>query len=116
MAKVKVQIVVSAVSQNGDYKGRVINGWETFQIKIKGEPVTKKRQWTMWLELPSNLAKDDVVEFTGELGTKAGTFDKDGQTFQTVEHSINEPSYTVISRGIPLEPKPITELTENPPF
>jgi len=116
MAKVKVQIAVSSVAQNGDYRGRVINGWETFSIKIKGEPVTKKRQWTMWLELPSDIAKDDVVEFTGELGTKSGTFEKDGTTYQVVEHFINDASYTVISRGIPVAPKPITELTSEPPF
>jgi hypothetical protein len=116
MAKVRVQIAVSSVAQNGDYRGRVVNGWETFSIKVKGEQVTKKRQWTMWLELPSDIAKNDVVEFTGDLGTKAGTFDKDGQTFNVVEHSLNEPTFTIISRGIPVAPKPVTELTENPPF
>jgi len=116
MAKVRVQIAVSSVAQNGDYRGRVVNGWETFSIKVKGEQVTKKRQWTMWLELPSLIAKDDVVEFTGDLGTKAGTFDKDGQTFNVVEHSLNEPTFTIISRGIPVAPKPTTELTSEPPF
>jgi hypothetical protein len=102
MAKVQVQIVVSKVAENGDYKGRVISGWETFQINVKGEQITKKRQWTMWLELPSPIIKDDVVTFVGELGTKAGSFEKDGNTYQVVEHSLNNPTYTVDVKAVPL--------------
>lgn len=102
MAKVQVQITVSKVAENGDYKGRVISGWETFIINIKGEEITKKRQWTMWLELPSAITKDDVVTFVGELGTKAGSFEKDGTTYQVVEHSLNKPTYTVDVKAVPL--------------
>jgi hypothetical protein len=102
MAKVQVQIVVSKVAENGEYKGRVISGWETFQINVKGEQITKKRQWTMWLELPSPIIKDDVVTFVGELGTKAGSFEKDGNTYQVVEHSLNAPTYTVDVKAVPL--------------
>ena len=29
MARVQVQIVVSSVAENGEYKGRVIKGWES---------------------------------------------------------------------------------------
>ena len=102
MAKVQVQIVVSKVAENGDYKGRVISGWETFVINVKGEQITKKRQWTMWLELPSPIIKDDVVTFVGELGTKAGSFEKDGNTYQVVEHSLNHPTYTVDVKAVPI--------------
>jgi hypothetical protein len=116
MAKVSVQLHVSTVAQNGDYRGRVINGWETFSIKIKGESVTKKRQWTIWLDTPSDLAKDDVVEFTGELGTKNGKFTKDGQDIAVVEHFINDARYQVITKAAPSEPKPVTEFTAEPPF
>ena len=116
MAKVSVQIVVSKVAENGDYKGRVISGWETFTINVKGEQVTKRRQWTMWLDLPAAINKDDIVTFTGDLGTKAGSFEKDGQTFAVVEHSLNNVSYTVNQSAVPLPPKPVTEFTENPPF
>jgi hypothetical protein len=116
MAKVSVQLHVSSVAQNGDYRGRVINGWETFSIKIKGESVTKKRQWTIWLDTPSDLAKDDVVEFTGELGTKNGKFTKDGQDIAVVEHFINDARYQVITKAAPSEPKPATEFTAEPPF
>ena len=116
MAKVSVQIHVSSVAQNGDYRGRVINGWETYSIKLKGEQVTKKRQWTIWLDSASDLAKDDVVEFTGELGTKNGKFEKDGQEIAVVEHFINEARYQVITRATLQAPKPTTELTSEPPF
>jgi hypothetical protein len=125
MAKVQVQITVSKVAENGDYKGRVISGWETFQINVKGEQITKKRQWTMWLELPSAITKDDVVTFVGELGTKAGSFEKDGTTYQIVEHSLNHPTYTVDVKAVPIPntaatngwntPAP-THDPSNPPF
>lgn len=116
MAKVSVQIHVSTVAQNGDYRGRVINGWETYSINIKGEQVTKKRQWTIWLDSAADLAKDDVVEFTGELGTKNGKFTKDGQDIAVVEHFINQARYTVIHKAEPSAPKPVTEFTAEPPF
>ena len=116
MAKVSVQLHVASVAQNGDYRGRVINGWETYSITLKGEQVTKKRQWTIWLDVASDLAKDDVVEFTGELGTKNGKFEKDGQEIAVVEHFINDGRFQVISRATPVAAKPITELNSEPPF
>jgi hypothetical protein len=105
MARVQVQIVVSSVAENGDYKGRVFKGWESFTITVKGEPVNKKRQWTMWLDLPAAINKDDIVTFTGDLGTKAGSFEKDGQTYQVVEHSLNNVTYVVNSSAVPIPPK-----------
>jgi hypothetical protein len=105
MARVQVQITVSKVAENGDYKGRVISGWETFVITVKGEQITKKRQWTMWLDAPSSIIKDDIVSFVGDLGTKAGSFEKDGQTYQVVEHSLNNVTYKVDQHAVPLAPK-----------
>jgi hypothetical protein len=124
MAKVQVQIVVSKVAENGEYKGRVISGWETFLITIKGEQITKKRQWTMWLDATSEIGKDDVVTFTGDLGTKAGSFEKDGNTYQVVEHSLNNVAYTINTKAVPIPAKanegwntPASNgFTENPPF
>lgn len=115
MAKVSVQLHVSSVAQNGDYRGRVINGWETYSIKIKGESLTKKRAWTIWLDVASDLAKDDVVEFTGELGTKNGKFTKDNQDIAVVEHFINEARFQVISKATPTV-APVTELNAPTPF
>jgi hypothetical protein len=116
MAKVSVQLHVSSVAQNGSYTGRVINGWETYSIIINGESVTKKRQWTIWLDTPSNLVKNDVVEFNGELGTKNGKFTKDGQDIAVVEHYINNARFEIITKAAPSEPKPATEFTAEPPF
>jgi hypothetical protein len=124
MARVQVQITVSKVAENGDYKGRVISGWETFVITVKGEQITKKRQWTMWLDAASSIVKDDVVSFVGDLGTKAGTFEKDGNTYQVVEHSLNNVTYKVDQHAVPLPAKandgwntPASNgFTENPPF
>jgi len=126
MAKVQVQIIVSKVAENGDYKGRVISGWESFTIRVKGEPVNKKRQWTMWLDAASSIVKDDIVTFTGDLGTKAGSFEKDGTTYQVVEHSLNNVTFKVDTHAVPLNSNPAndgwntppatTELNQNPPF
>lgn len=124
MAKVQVQIVVSNVAQNGDYRNRVITGWESFTIQVKGVPTDKKRQWTMWLDAPAEIGKGDVVTFTGDLGTKAGTFEKDGTTYNTVEHSLNQVSFTINSKATPAPavndgwntPPATTELNQNPPF
>ena len=105
MARVQVQVVVSSVAENGEYKGRVIKGWESFTITVKGEPVNKKRQWTMWLDLPAGINKDDVVTFTGDLGTKAGSFEKDGTSYKVVEHSLNNVTYRVDTPAVPIPAK-----------
>lgn len=123
MAKVQVQITVSKVAENGEYKGRVISGWETFIINVKGESITKKRQWTMWLSEAASIVKDDVVTFVGDLGTKAGSFEKDGTTYQVVEHSLNNVTFKVDTHAVPLPPKAegfavpsATEFTQAAPF
>ena len=101
MAQVKVQIAISKVAANAGYVGKVVGGWETFQITVKGEPVTKKRSWTMWLDKDYGINKGDVVEFIGELGTKADgtTFEYNGVTYYKVEHSLNVTSLTTISKA-----------------
>jgi len=117
MAKVVVQISVSSVSANGDFRGRVIKGWETFQITVKGEPVTKKRVWTMWLDYPSDITKGDVIEFEGQLGTKVADYEtKDGTTGKTVEHSLNQCQWRAISRAVPLPANPAVEVSTDSPF
>ena len=123
MAKVQVQIVVSKVAENGDFKGRVVSGWESYNVQFKGEQVSKKRQWTMWLDAPSEIAKDDVVTFTGDLGSKATSFEKDGQTYPLVEHSLNNVSFTINSKAAPVAAKtddgwntPPSTFTVNAPF
>jgi hypothetical protein len=78
----------------------------------------------MWLDAPSAINKDDIVSFVGDLGTKAGTFEKDGNTYQVVEHSLNNVTYKVDQQAAPVAPKtndgwntPATNgFTENPPF
>lgn len=101
MAITTVQIHVTSVAGNGEYAGKVIKGWETYSIHIKGESVTKKRLWTAWLETPSTLKATDVVELIGELGTKATEFTKDGNTYKTVEHTLNKARYNIIKLGDP---------------
>lgn len=119
MAETKVQFVVTSVSQNGDYRGKVIYGWETYQGTMKGnQTFTGKRQWTIWLEFPSELAKGDLAEFVGELVTKKGTYKKDESSpeIEVIEHSLTAARYTLLSKGEVQAPKPVTEFTAEPPF
>lgn len=100
MAQVKVQIAISKVAANAGYVGKVVGGWETFQITVKGEPVTKKRLWTMWLDKDYGINKGDVVEFIGELSTKIAPYQaKDGSQANGIEHSLNVTSLTTISKA-----------------
>lgn len=102
MAIVSVQLHVSKLAGNGDYANRVIQGWETFSINVKGETVTKKRLWTIWLDKPCDLVKGDVVEFHGELGVKAGEpKEYMGKMYTPVECSMNEVRYNVIKKMDP---------------
>jgi hypothetical protein len=59
---------------------------------------------------------DDVVTFVGDLGTKAGSFEKDGNTYQVVEHSLNNVTYKVDTKAAPSAPKAETEFTQVAPF
>ena len=82
MAKVTVTGIVSSVA-----KERVINLWETFDVQ--GRQVFRK--WTIWAEVPWGLAKGDWIEVEGDLGSKIGSYEKEGETKQTIEHSLNSP-------------------------
>jgi hypothetical protein len=82
MAKVNVAGIVAGV-----HKERIISLWETFDVN--GREVYRK--WTIWADIPWNVAKDDWLEVTGDLGSKMGTYEKNGETKTVVEHSINSP-------------------------
>ncbi len=82
MAIVKVSGIVSNVA-----KERVIHLWETFDVNGR----TVYRKWTIWAEVPWGVAKDDFLEVEGDLGTKIGSYEKDGETKTVVEHSLNSP-------------------------
>jgi len=119
MAEAKVQFEVTSVSQNGEYRGKVIYGWETYQgIDRNKNPFTGKRQWTIWLEFPSELVKGDLAEFVGQLVTKKGTYKKDENSpeIEVIEHSLNQARYTLLKKAEPQQPKPVTEVTAEPPF
>lgn len=113
MAHVTVQVAVSSASGNeSSYAGKVFKGWETYSITVKGESITKKRLWTFWLEnAATNISKGDVVEFSGELGSKASQLDKDGKTYTVVEHSINNARAQVIRKV-----DPATSIQDAPVF
>jgi hypothetical protein len=80
--------------------------WETYDFK--GEP--RNRLWTIWLDIPNSMQKDDEIKVTGDLGTKVGTYNKPGQeTKQVVEHSLNNVTIELM-RAAELKLEPIQEV------
>ena len=82
MAKTIVTGIVSSVA-----KERIINLWETYNVNGR----EAFRKWTIWAEVPWGVAKGDWLEVEGDLGSKIGSYEKDGETKQTIEHSLNSP-------------------------
>lgn len=82
MAKVTVSGVVSSVA-----KDRIINLWETYNVNGR----EAFRKWTIWAEVPWGVSKGDWLEVEGDLGSKIGSYEKDGETKQSIDHSLNQP-------------------------
>lgn len=82
MAKVVITGNVSNLSDNGRF-----TLWEKFDVN--GKQVFRK--WTVWFSRPVGLADLDWVEVEGTLGTKVGSYEKNGETKAVVEHSLNDP-------------------------
>lgn len=82
MAKVTVTGIVSSVA-----KERIINLWETFDVN--GRQVYRK--WTIWADVPWGVEKGDWLEVEGDLGSKIGSYERDGETKETIDHSVNSP-------------------------
>lgn len=94
------EIIMAAVTISGDVKvsesRKVLTIWEqyTAEYLVQGVPKVReaKRKWTVWFNVPGTINDGDWVELRGELGTKIGSYEKDGETKQAVEHSINAPT------------------------
>lgn len=95
------EIIMAAVKISGDVKvaesRKCLTIWETYtsEYVVEGVPVVNteaKRKWTVWFAVPGNINDGDWVELSGDLSTRIGSYEKDGQTKQAVEHSINAPN------------------------
>lgn len=71
--------------------------WETINAeKRDGTIVVIKKLWTIWSDQTLEVTIDPAalgktwVEVEGELTTKISSYEKDGETKQAVEHSINK--------------------------
>lgn len=82
MAKVIISGNVSNISDKGRF-----TVWEKFDVN--GKQVFRK--WTVWFTHPVGVNDHDWVEVEGLLGSKVGSYEKDGETRAVVEHSLNEP-------------------------
>jgi hypothetical protein len=77
---------------------RTVTIWEEFTVTYKdGNTFERKRKWSIWFPNEVSFNDGDWIEVKGELGTKTGSYEKDGETIHTVEHSINEPKLLQVS-------------------
>lgn len=89
MAKVNISGTVAGV-----HKERIVSLWETFDVQGR----VAYRKWTIWFDQSPDLEKDDWIEVTGDLGSKIGTYEKEGEVKTVVEHSVNSPSLVQVKK------------------
>jgi hypothetical protein len=97
---------MATVQIHGDAKvsesKRSVSIWEHFTVTYKdGNTFERKRKWTVWFPNEVSFEDGDWIEVKGELGTKTGTYEKNGETLHTVEHSINEPTIVQVKPKSP---------------
>ena len=86
MALIKLKnVTVGRINRNG-YGVQVVESND-----VKGKTYTQR--YTVWFTEPHGLAEGDVVSVSGFLGAKIGEpwTDKEGNTRQSVELSVNSP-------------------------
>jgi hypothetical protein len=65
----------------------IVTAWEKY-THFTGE--VKSRRWSIWFEVILDLCEGDLIDVSGDLGTKVGKWEKDGQTHNVVEHSLTD--------------------------
>lgn len=84
--QVKGKVANSIATQTG--KG-LVKVWEKQDFRGKDKWVL----WTCWFDLPQlHLGENDEVILDGDLSTKVGSYEKDGETKTVVEHHLNNVS------------------------
>lgn len=69
---------------------QIITVWEKY---LNGRHEPKNRKWTLWHSgAILDLGEGDILDVTGDLGTKTETWTKDGTENLVVGHSIHSPS------------------------
>ncbi len=82
--QVSGQVASSIATQTG--KG-LVKVWE--KTNFKG--LDKYILWTCWFDVPQlHLGEHDTVQIDGRLSTKIGSYEKNGETKQVVEHHLND--------------------------
>lgn len=78
------RVASSIATQTG--KG-LVKLWE--KTNFKGQD--KWILWTCWFDVPQlHLGENDDVLIDGRLSTKIGSYEKDGETKQVIEHHLND--------------------------
>lgn len=78
------RVASSIATQTG--KG-IIKVWEKSDFKGRDKWVL----WTCWFDIPQlHVGENDDVMIDGTLSTKIGSYEKDGETKQVIEHHLND--------------------------
>jgi hypothetical protein len=78
------RVASSIATQTG--KG-IIKVWEKSNFKGQDKWIL----WTCWFDLPQlHVGENDDIMVDGRLSTKIGSYEKDGETKQVIEHHIND--------------------------
>lgn len=104
MPTIRVQ---GTVANTYSDKFNIVKFWETYEVN----GTDRHRLWTAWADSAQAYNQGDIIEVTGDLGTKVGTFNKPGEeTRSVVEHSLNNVTIVLKKAADPKEAtKPVEE-------
>ena len=93
MPRIQVSGEISTVVND---KFHYVKFWERYDFKGQ----ESFRIWTAWLDRDLSINEGDFVELEGDLTTKVGTYNKEGQeTRQVVEHMLNNVTIRTVTPG-----------------
>lgn len=65
----------------------IVTAWENYTHHTGA---AKARRWSIWFEVILDLCEGDLIDVIGDLNTKVGKWDKDGESISVVEHSLTD--------------------------
>lgn len=104
MPIIQVPGTVASSIQTATGKG-LVKIWEKSNFRGQDKYIL----WTCWFDLPQlQLAERDEVIIDGRLSTKIGSYTKDGEERQVVEHHLNDAG---IKQHAAAQPQPASTNT-----
>jgi hypothetical protein len=111
MPIIQVPGTIASSTQTPTGKG-LVKIWEKSHFKGSDKYIL----WTCWFDLPqAQLAEHDTVIIEGRMSTKNGSYMKDGEQKNVVEHHLNDPRI-IQHRATEPTPAAATFLADEVPF